>query len=88
VSPPLLDFKRFRGCYRSTKARLRRGHPLVRQLFDIMHKHQISANDLAKKAGLGVRTIESWTLNRQPTVANLQAALNVLGYELYIKPRK
>ncbi len=69
--------------------------PLVRRLYELVAEHQVALEDLAVRAGVGLSTIHyRWRANRAPTVYNLQAVLNVLGYELYVnakgggRPRK
>jgi len=46
-----------------------------------------SANSVAKKAGLTQGAINRWRLGLNPNIANFEAALNVMGYELVIKER-
>ena len=49
-------------------------------------EHQVLQGNPAVRAGVGLTIISRWWGNRMPTVHNLQAALNVLGYTLYLKP--
>lgn len=62
-------------------------HRLIYQLCDIMKDDRWSANSVAKKAGLTQGAINRWRLGLNPNIANFEAALNVMGYELVIKER-
>lgn len=44
--------------------------------------------DLEDRAGLGRDTVREWRYRCNPGIANFEAALNVLGYELCIKQKK
>lgn len=60
--------------------------PLILQLSDIVGKR--STKQIAHRAGLGVPTLLAWFAGHSPTIRNLQAVLNVLGYELTITKRE
>lgn len=62
--------------------------PLVRQMFEIMNAERTLISDIAGRAGLRRGTISDWRYRRVPTLANFEAALNALGYELSISERK
>lgn len=59
-------------------------HRAVKFLFEEMNRQQISAADLSDRGGPHNKTIQRWRLDRDPTISNLEAALNVLGFELKI----
>lgn len=59
-------------------------HPLVTDLFEIMNNQNMPPNDLATRAGICPQTIYGWRIKTNPTVPNLEACLNVLGYRLEI----
>lgn len=43
--------------------------------------------DIGRKSGVRARTIQSWKQeNRVPTINNLEAVMNVLGYTLELVP--
>jgi len=65
-----------------------KGHKAIIHLFNEMNHQQISASDLSKRAGLGFHTIWDWRDRRSPSVNNLEAALNALGFELVVVKRK
>ena len=63
-------------------------HPLARRLFQIMDREKASLMDVAGRAGLHWTTMCKWKRLYEPSVSGLEAALNVMGYELHIRPRK
>lgn len=58
------------------------GNPVVRFLFEEMHKQQICQMDLSERVGLHRDTLRNWRTRYTPRVNDLEAALNVLGYTL------
>lgn len=65
-----------------------RAHPLVRQFFALAALDGVALSDIAARSGLGVATLVKWKYRHAPTVVSLEAALNVLGYELRIARRR
>lgn len=63
-------------------------HPMVARLFAEMTKQQCSIEELASKSGCHPQTIKKWRFATAPSLANLQACLNVLGFEIYLKEDK
>jgi hypothetical protein len=63
-------------------------HWLVRRLFEEMNEQRICMMDVSERAGLNKNTMENWRRRTSPTLLNIEAALNVLGYELTIRRRK
>ena len=63
-------------------------HPLVRQLFMLMNDQQMGQLDLAERTGINKNTLKDWRVRTVPAVDNLEACLNVLGYQLKITKRK
>lgn len=61
-------------------------HPLVRNLFEEMNRQRIGMLDMAERTGVGQSTMKHWRLMCSPSLANLEACYNVLGYKLSIKP--
>lgn len=59
-------------------------HPLVRRLFEEMRRQRVSPRDVAIRAGLGTSSVFNWR-RHTPTLANLEAALNVLGLRLLVE---
>lgn len=63
-------------------------HPLVRQFFEILNDHKATMMDVSKKAGPHWSTIQSWSRRSNPYIGNFEAALNAMGYELVIRPKR
>ena len=63
-------------------------HPLAKQLFAIADEQRVALSDIAARSGLGVATLVIWKYRHAPTVTALEAALNVLGFELAIRERR
>ena len=59
--------------------------PLVRELFKLMNKKRAMITDIAKKSGICRGAISDWRYRRTPNIANFQAALGALGYELTVR---
>lgn len=64
-----------------------RGSPLVRKLFRIMNREEVSLSEVAKAVGVTREAIGAWRTHSSPQLLNFEAALNYLGYELVIKER-
>ena len=62
-----------------------RGLPLVRLLFDLINQENVALSTVSKRSGVSVSTISDWRWRRSPSVTNLEAVLNVMGYELSIR---
>ena len=60
-------------------------HPLVRRLFEIMAEQQIGVVAMAEKSGVNKNTLKDWRCRSVPSVANIDACLNVMGYRLTIE---
>lgn len=65
-----------------------KAHPLARRFFELMDEQGAALTDVAQRAGLGVATLVKWKYRHAPTVAALEAGLNVLGYRLAIVPKQ
>ena len=63
-------------------------HPLARRLFEIMESQRVALCDVADSAGVHWATLSKWKRSHAPNIVTLEAALNVMGYELHIRPRK
>lgn len=63
-------------------------HPLVRELFTAMNERRISKKDMSKLAGVEYTSFATWQYRGyRPHLANIEACLQVLGYELVIRKR-
>jgi transcriptional regulator with XRE-family HTH domain len=58
--------------------------PIVKELFSRMNEEMMCIVDVAERSGVSVRTIKGWKESYNPTVNNLIACLNVLGYDLRV----
>lgn len=62
------------------------GNPIVRFLFQEMHRQKVCQIDLSERVGLHRDTLRNWRTRHTPKVDDIEAALNYLGYKL--KPVK
>lgn len=62
--------------------------PLVQRLFEILNEQMTTIGEAADRAGISRQTFWNWRTSTNPRVGDLQAALNVMGYELVIRKRK
>lgn len=60
--------------------------PVVAQLYVALREQRMTYTELARRSGVSKYAIESWRYVRRPSVDNLEACLNVLGYTLAISP--
>lgn len=64
-------------------------NPLVKEFFNIVYrKPGRTLVKVAKKSGVHRVTFGVWRRSGNPTVPNLQAALNSCGYELVIRKKR
>ena len=64
------------------------GNPIVRFLFEEMHKQRMCQMDLSERVGLHRDTLRNWRTRYSPRINDIEAALNVLGYTLKAVKRK
>ena len=57
---------------------------LVKQTFERIHREQMCYVDIELRSGVPRNTFSSWSDRSVPLITNLDAVLNVLGYELTI----
>jgi hypothetical protein len=60
-------------------------HPIVRELYRQMNRQQTTMLEVAERSGLRRQTIWDWANRVNPRLSDLEAALNVLGFELAIR---
>jgi hypothetical protein len=63
-------------------------HPLVKEFFRKVEIRQRKLKNVAKRSGVCIVTMRAWREKTNPTVPNLEAALNVVGYELHIRRKR
>lgn len=61
--------------------------PQVREFFRLLEESGQSMNRLSMAAGVSTVSIHKWKKCHGATVINLEACLNVLGYELRVCKR-
>lgn len=64
------------------------GNPIVQFLFKEMHKQRCCQMDLSERVGLHRDTLRKWRTVHCPRINDIEAALNYLGYELTVRPKK
>jgi len=55
---------------------------IVHFLFEQMHRQRLGIKDMSEKTGINYNTLKDWRLRTNPRIKDMQACLNVLGYEL------
>lgn len=62
---------------------------VVRDLFDVIDATDLSAGTLASRVGVHRVTLSRWKHGgATPTILDVEALAQVLGYELVLKPRE
>ena len=64
--------------------RITNNNPLVRFIFEEMHRQQIHECDMSERVGYHRDTLRKWRTEHQPRVVDLEAVLDFLGYRLKI----
>lgn len=60
-------------------------HPFIRTLYLQMNRQRTTMLEVAERSGLRRQTIWDWANRVDPRLSDLEAALNVLGFELVVK---
>lgn len=63
-------------------------HPLVRELMAKIREQRTTYELVERRAGIGSNVVNRWRCSTMPRLDNFEAVLNVLGYELVIRPRR
>ena len=63
-------------------------HQVIRFLSNEMHHQQMTSADLCERAGFAPDTLKWWRHRTMPRINDVEAALNVLGYELTVRRKK
>lgn len=61
-------------------------HPLVREFVELLNRERVTLTEIARRSGIDRCVMHRWRIRSNPSIAMLNAALNVLGYELRICP--
>ena len=67
---------------RPTIKQITNGNPVVRFLFEEMERQQIHEACMSERAGFHRDTLRKWRNTHQPRITDIEACLNLLGYEL------
>ena len=59
-------------------------NPIVRFVFEEMHKQKIHECDFSERVGFHRDTLRGWRTRYQPRISDLDACLYFLGYKLKI----
>lgn len=70
------------------KDRIKNKNPVVRFLFEEMHRQQIHECDMSERVGFHRDTMRKWRTQHQPRVSDLEDCLNFLGYSLTVVRKK
>lgn len=62
------------------------GHRAIIDFYRIAVESDISLTDISRQSGLSIANFQHWRCSRSPSVVNLEAALNVMGYGLFVRP--
>lgn len=57
-------------------------HPLVSLVYEAMNAQRVGLQDTAARAGVDYRSISDWKSRKTPSLRNLEAVLNTLGFDL------
>lgn len=60
-------------------------HPLIKQLFDILYASNYDCLGFAARAGIPYTTIYRWKGGHMPSLLNLIACYEALGYRLTVE---
>lgn len=63
-------------------------HPLVRLLFQEIANSDLGLETVSIRSGVNRSTIGTWRWKHNPQLTALEAALNVVGYELVAVPKR
>lgn len=63
-------------------------HPLMRQFFRLLNEEFTTITEVADRMRARRGTISDWRYCREPSISMFDAALNVIGYELVIRPKR
>lgn len=64
-------------------------HPFVKFLSKEMARQRATLTDVAERSGVSLKTIGQWRCGgRTPKLRDIEAVVNVLGYQLKLVPMK
>ena len=64
-------------------------HPFVRWIWNEMNHQRASQEDIAVRSGVSSSAMRKWRRGiNSPKLADIEAVINSLGYDITIKPRR
>lgn len=63
-----------------------KAHPLVKLLVQKMNHQGVTVTEMCREAGIGRRTFSNWNSRNAPTLLQIEACFNALGYNLTAIP--
>lgn len=64
-----------------------KAHPFVRILIQEANEQQTVLSEIGSQSGVAPQTISGWRYRSEPSLCNLEAALQVLGLELCVRDK-
>ena len=61
-----------------------KAHPLVRELFTLMNERGLLIKDITEATGIGRSTISEWRYSRNPSLHDIIACFNSIGFKLVV----
>lgn len=66
-----------------------KAHPIIRFIWDEINRQRVSQKAVGLRAGINAKVLRDWRDRRpSPQLMNVEAVLNVLGYELTIREKR
>ena len=66
------------------RQRITNNNPVVRFVFEEMHRQKIHECDFSKRVGFHRDTLRGWRTRAQPIINDIQDCLDFLGYKLKV----
>lgn len=63
-------------------------HPCVRRFIEELNNQKTTFAEVASRTNVGIDTMRFWQSRHVPRVDLLDAALNAIGYELAVRPKR
>ena len=70
------------------KLKVPRCHPAVMMFYMELNEQRTTLTEVAERAGIRRAKITQWGKRNHPRVDDLEAALNVLGLELFVREKR
>jgi transcriptional regulator with XRE-family HTH domain len=60
-------------------------NPVVRRFYELAFEQRMTLADISERSGMNKNTMHNWRYISTPRVSDINAALNVLGYEVTVR---